>query len=160
MSDYDPKLLQPDQRFGELTPQQQKKQGCARLALIGCAGVTLLFLGFFAVIFLGMIGMMRSSEPYIAAIRKANESPLAKQALGSPIEAVRFPSGSLSADGESKRAELNIPVSGPKGKGKLEVRAVKAGKDWTYHRMVLVVGEGEAEIDLLAESQPPAGTDF
>jgi len=160
MADYDPKLLEPNQQFGELTPEQQKKQGCARLALIGCAGITLLFVGFATVIFLGMLGMMRSSEPYQVAVDKAKNSKLAQQALGTPIEAGKFPSGSFSTEGTFKKAELSIPVSGPKAKGRIMVRGEKSGKDWVYHRMVLVVGDDESEIDLLAESEPPPDKDF
>lgn len=160
MPDYDPNLLKPNQQFGGLSPEQQKKQGCAKYLLIGCAGAALLFVGFFAVLFLGVFATMKSSEPYQVALKKTQESKLAQQALGTPITAGNFPSGNLSADGSVKRAELTIPVSGPKAKGRIVVRAEKSGKDWVYHRMVLVVGNDESEIDLLTESQPPAGKDF
>lgn len=160
MADYDPRLLQPNQDVSTEQPSTpDKKTGCARLGLMGCAAAVLLLGGFFVVLFLGVFAALKASEPYKVAVQRAQNSKVAQQALGTPIEPGKFPSGTLSTANGVKKAELSIPVSGPKANGTLLVLATKRDKEWVFEKLALSLSTAGDEIDLLAEEGPP-GKDF
>src|ERR1700730_3585265 len=59
-------------------------------------------------------------------------------------------------------ADLSVPISGPKGKGTVYVKALKSAGAWAYNSMVATVDGSSEKIDLLAnatatvpESNPP-----
>ena len=114
--------------------------------------VTLLLLcggGIFAVVSM-VFGLLKSSEPFKEALVRANASEEVQTALGTPVETGFVVGGSVQLNNDSGTATLDIPVTGPKGKGSIHVDATKAAGTWTYSAMDVTV-EGQADkISLLA----------
>lgn len=122
---------------------------------LACVGAVALLAGVFALFFSLLLGFMKSSGAYQEAFARAAADPAVIRALGSPVKAGLFFSGHIEVNGPSGRAELAIPLSGPKGKGTLYVEAVKSAGEW--HFPVLVVqlsGTGE-RIDLREKTPKP-----
>lgn len=59
---------------------------------------------------------------------------------------VEFGTGQDSSAGY---ADLLIPISGPYASGTIVLQATKAGEDWDYSRLEVVIGEDGERIDLL-----------
>ena len=115
--------------------------GCGALALIG----VLVVVGILVMV----TGAVKRSDVYRQAMQQAQESPAAVAALGEPIEAGWWVSGSVQTSGSAGTASLSIPVSGPRGEGKLMGEAVKTADTWGFTQLRLAV-EGSQTIDLLA----------
>ena len=94
--------------------------------------------------FCGVVLMtLRTSEPCVEAFRIASEAPEVQGVLGTPIELGWVVSGHVGHDEDDPeyRAALQLPVSGPKGRAELEVRAVRAPNGvWVYERISLKTG--------------------
>ena len=118
---------------------------------LGCVGlfvvVGLAVWGFVNLI----MGSLKQSDAYKEALSKVQSSPAAIAALGEPIEAGFFLSGSVEVSGPSGEAELAIPVEGPQGEGTLYLEATKRAGRWEYALLELAVDGREERIDLLAE---------
>jgi hypothetical protein len=76
-------------------------------------------------------------------------------ALGTPIKEGFFTSGSVNVSGPSGKAELAIPISGPKGSATVYVEAAKSMGQWSFSKLVVAIEGGEegrnSRIDLLVE---------
>jgi hypothetical protein len=117
----------------------------------GCLLAILLMVGF-GLAMLWLVGAaLDETDAYQEPLRRAQASEEVRALLGEPIEAGWLPQGQIKfSTGDGGRAELSIPVSGPRGKAVIEVRATKrAGEDvWTYARLELVPEGEAASIDL------------
>ena len=87
---------------------------------------------------------MKSSEPYKEAMVKAMAHPQVRAELGVPVADGFFVSGNISTAGTSGQASLDIPISGPKGKGDIYVEAKKSGGTWTYTTLEVAI-EGKPD---------------
>jgi hypothetical protein len=97
---------------------------------------------------------MKSSGGYQEALAATRGNPAAVQALGTPIKDGWFPTGNVQSSGTTGVSDLAIPVSGPRAKGTLYVRATRSMGDWRFTMLVLQIkGTGE-KIDLLAGTAP------
>jgi hypothetical protein len=94
----------------------------------------------------------QSSAVYQTSIATAKASPEVLAILGSPIEIGWFTSGEISEsnDGTGKAA-LKIPLSGPRGKGKLLVHAGRRFRSWRVSILQFVPTDRGSTIDLLNE---------
>jgi Cytochrome oxidase complex assembly protein 1 len=81
--------------------------------------------------------------------------PAVVEALGSPIKEGFFVSGSTNVNGAAGEANLAIPISGPKGKGTIYVKAGKSLGRWSYSDMVVEIQATRNRIDLLKGPAPP-----
>jgi len=103
--------------------------------------------GFFGTVIFGL----RGSAATQVALAKARTDPAVTNALGTPIKEGYFVSGSASEGGDSGHADLQIPISGPKGSGTLYVVADLHDGEWVCKKLhVIVSGTGE-QIDLLKQ---------
>lgn len=115
---------------------------------VGCLSIVVAIVAFAGGIVLIVMAGMRSTWAYETALERVREHPAAIEALGEPIEAGRFTSGSVSVDGSSGEADLSIPLRGSRAKGRLYVTAERVRGEWRLLALELVV-DGE-RIDLLA----------
>lgn len=113
-----------------------------------CTVLLTLFAGFVLLLFSAVYGMIKSSGPYTEALQRAQANPAAVAALGTPLRDGWFTQGNVRVDGASGEANLQIPVSGPKGKGKLFVEASKSAGQWSFETLVLQVDADGERIDL------------
>ena len=116
--------------------------------LAGCAAaLTIMVVGAGSCGYL-IFRSVRMSEAYRMAVEELHRSPAAREALGEPIAEGLLTTGSVGVTNDDGEAKLAIPVSGPKGEGKLHVEAVKKGGPWTMTLLRLDPPSGE-RIDLL-----------
>ena len=114
-----------------------------------------LLAGFVALIISLVFGMIKSSDAYKLALQRAQASPAATAALGTPIREGWFTMGNIAVNGPTGEANLQIPVSGPKGEGDLFVEATKSAGTWTFQTLAVQVDAGGERIDLLEEESRP-----
>lgn len=126
------------------------------LVPVGCLTVVLLFVAGFALVITFVFGMMKQSSAYSEALEIARADPAVVAALGTPIEDGFMVSGNISENGPSGRAELSIPVSGPRGTATIYVEADKSAGAWKFKTLIAELDAGNERIDLLA-STPATG---
>ena len=110
------------------------------------------FAGIIALFMSALFGAMRSSDVYTTAMQRMRADPQVVAALGTPIEPGWYLTGNMSTSGTSGKADLQIPISGPKGEGDLYIAAKKSAGQWTYSTLVVTVDGRSAPIDLLPAS--------
>src|ERR1700676_3344233 len=115
----------------------------------GCLSLLALFALFVCSIVLIVFGAMKSTDVYKDALAKAKANPAVIEALGSPIKEGMFVSGSTNMNGPSGESDLAIPISGPKGKGTIYLKAQKSLGRWNYSDLVVEIQETKQRIDLL-----------
>lgn len=115
----------------------------------GCLTIALLFAVFVTSIVLLVFGAMKSTDVYKDALAKAKANSEVVEALGSPIRDGLFVSGSTNVNGATGESNLSIPISGPKGKGTIYVKAEKSLGRWNYSDLVVEIQATGERIDLL-----------
>ena len=103
--------------------------------------------------FSGVESSMRKSGAYQQAMEQVRHSTPLADALGSPIKEGWFVTGEISESGGGDIGSANfaIPVSGPRGKGTVNVEAKKFGGRWELRRLEVQV-EGNPEPIRLLEA--------
>jgi len=124
--------------------------GCGCLTVIGFVAVIILFIyGIFSF----TMSMLKDNPAYKQAVIKVQNDPEARTLLGTPIEPGYLVTGNYRIKNNSGSANLEIPVSGPKGEGTVRVRAVCNFGQWTIQSMTLQV-PGQPQVDLLNKTDP------
>jgi len=99
-----------------------------------------------------VMGAMRGSDVAREATARAQSNALLGQHLGTPISEGWLVGGSINVSPGAGDADLSVPISGPKGKGTVYVRAQKAGGAWSYSLMEATIEGSSERIDLLASA--------
>lgn len=147
----------PPPPFGD--PANIRRENAAAVkkgVAVGCGGcflmVALLFAAMAAVVSVAMV-FMRSSDVAQETLKRAQNSPVLVQELGSPIEMGWLLSGHISIINDSGTAEMSVPVSGPLGSATIRSHAVKKdGGPWQIEKMETRLPSG-ATVDLLKAGQ-------
>ena len=116
-----------------------------------CLAAVISLGGFVAIIF----GFMKSSDAYSGAVSRAESAPAVIAALGTPIKEGFFVTGSVEISGPSGKAELAIPLSGPKGGATVYVAAIKSVGEWHYNGLVVQIAKTNERIDLSEKPKEP-----
>lgn len=119
------------------------------------AGILLgvVFLGLFvAAVLMLATTAMRSNDVHRTAMERVNTHPEAVALLGDPVEPGWLSSGSIEVNPRSGKADLSIPVSGPRGRGNISVVAHKRGGTWFFDELELRP-EGREPIELRTAEQ-------
>ena len=100
---------------------------------------------------------MKTSDAYKTALARAKADPRVISALGSPIEDGFFAMGSTNVTGTSGKADMTVPLSGPKGKGTLYFVASKFAGEWTFSKLMVEIASTKQRIDLIEDpaTTPP-----
>lgn len=88
---------------------------------------------------------LRSSAAYRAGMERASLSPEVVALIGEPVRAGFFVMGGVRGGG--RRTSLHARLSGPRGGGTLEIRAVRVGEELRFN-VLKFHGEGRV-IDLM-----------
>jgi TonB family protein len=162
-------MNQPQPQFGggfSQPPQQPK--GCwgrnwKWIVPVGCLGLILVVVALGVGIFFFAMSVIKSSEVYQEALRRAKSNPEVIEQLGQPIQDGWWVKGNVSVRGASGYAAFEIPISGPKKKATVWVVAMKDGGDWKYDTLDVAV-EGGSRFSILEpgdlEQPPPPLPDF
>ena len=124
----------------------------------GCLGALALLSAFIVAILTIVMGTMKSSGAYKEALAQAQGNQQIQQTIGTPIEPGLFVTGSIDIsvdDGSSGRADITIPISGPKGKATIFAVATKSAGKWTFSKLVVETKSDGQRIDLLTQSNLP-----
>jgi len=128
-----------------------------KLVVAAVVGTVLLAI----VALLGLVfSLMGNSDAAKLAIATAEANPALIERIGQPMKAGWMVTGNIETNPASGHAELAIPLSGPKGAGKLYVEARKQAGQWKLD-LLQFAPDGSAErLDLLpADAVKPAGTE-
>ena len=118
----------------------------------GCLTMLVLLVVFVGSIFYGVTTMFEGSDPYKYAFEKINEDEQLVELLGSPIVKDGMVQGSLNYNNGDGKADMKIPISGPKGSGTLYINATSGGDEWTYHEIRVEIKDNET-FDLLEDME-------
>lgn len=121
------------------------------MLLVGAFAAVVLFFGSIAAVIVGAFAMMRSSGACQVAVARAGTSPAVVQALGAPLKVGWFVTGTLDP---GRRAEITIPVSGPRGKARIYVVASKATGEWVFSTLTVKLRANGERIFLVEKGQP------
>lgn len=116
---------------------------------VGCFGLLMLIAGLGFGIFLFVMSILKSSDAYKEAFAAAKNNIEVQEALGTPIVSDTFVSGNINVNGRSGNAELSIPISGPLGKGVIQLEAKKRSGKWNFSFLKVFINNNERSIDLL-----------
>ena len=119
-----------------------QKVGC------GCLVVALLLAGACATLVFGVFSLVKSSSPYTDSLEIVKASPEVQAAIGEPIEAQFWASGSVNVEMTSGRADLIYGVQGPDGSGNVTVFATKSDGEWTYSTILFEDDDSPLKIEL------------
>ncbi len=105
----------------------------ARAGVIVLIGL-LLLIGF---MFFGIASLMKGSDAYKISMREVRASSRVVEAMGEPIESGWLVTGNINLNGSNGRANLSIPVSGPKCAGTIISQAAKTAGEWNVFLLVV-----------------------
>ncbi len=131
-------------------PQPAKKNWFARhrvLTVVGVLGI-LITIASAAGCYL-IFSLIASSTPAKLAVDRAQTNPVVLQRLGTPLKESWFVTGSIEVANDSGHAELNIPVTGPKGSGKIYLLAAKRFGKWKFIDLEILIAGTDQPLDLL-----------
>ena len=120
---------------------------------LAALGVITSWVGIFAVIISSVFGLLKSTDAYQQGMSRARSDPVVIEALGLPIKDGWFLTGSVEVNAQSGTADLQIPVSGPKGAGTIYVAGTKIAGVWTYSRLNIKLDGSGQTVELSAASQ-------
>jgi hypothetical protein len=120
---------------------------------IGCFGMIGAFVAAIGLIMYLALGMIKSDEVYKQALDKAKSDEEVVSFIGQPISDGFMPKGSINTTTNGGSADLQIPISGPKGSGTIFVEAQKANGEWEFKSLLVAVEgkDGDKTINLLEE---------
>lgn len=118
-------------------------------APVGCLGLVALLTGFVALIAAIVFGSLRSSWAYETGMHLCSENSAVVEALGTPLQAGFFVTGSVNVNGPSGNADLSIPLEGPRGSGTLYVTANRTAGEWRMSLASVDIEGRASRIDLL-----------
>lgn len=139
--------------FGDPGQVRRDNQNAVKKGvLFGCGGCALL-LGLAVAGVAGLVffvfGTIRNTEPYQASLRAAQASPALREALGEPIRSDWWLGGKVSWDNGAGRADMHIPVKGPKGGASIHTIGTKQpAAPWRFEKMEATIEGSGAVIDL------------
>jgi len=111
-------------------------------------GAILVLGGFVTGIFFFVNSLFVNSYPYQFALERARASSTVAQQIGEPMKVGWFSTGSISYNGQNGDASLDIPISGPNGRGTIVVVAKKATSVWTSDTLEVDVAGQDQSISL------------
>jgi len=97
-----------------------------------------------------VFGALRSADVTKQAVARAEADPQVVAQLGQPITLGFMVTGSINITGSTGKADLSIPISGPKGKATVSALASRGGGVWTFSKLDVTPEGGGPPIDLLA----------
>jgi hypothetical protein len=119
---------------------------------LGCLTLVLLMATFGAITIIIISTSFRASDVYKQAMSQAAGNLQVREQIGESLTAGWFIFGELKYSGAGGHANFAIPISGPRGKGRIRVVAYKDGI-WRFTRLQVYVEGLLQPIDLLA-TQP------
>ncbi len=116
---------------------------------LGCGTIIILII----IGVIGIFSLIGGSEPSTYGLEKAAKNSRVIDLLGEPIEKYGIPTGEMTYNSSSgSRADIFIPIKGPKGKGSLIIKGRKESDVWEYQELYVLIKESNEKINLLDKS--------
>jgi hypothetical protein len=116
-------------------------------------GIVLVLFAFVTSVLVFAFGLLRGSEVTRLAVERAQASPSVVQQLGTPVKLGLFVNGQINVTATSGRADLEIPIKGPKAKATIYAVADKRAGLWSFSSLEIGFDEGR-RLDLLSTANP------
>ncbi|MDP9360005.1 MAG: cytochrome c oxidase assembly factor 1 family protein [Acidobacteriota bacterium] len=126
----------------------QKSGGCLKALAIGCSVIIVLGAAAVVALVIFVFGVIKRSDVYREAYSRAISDPRVVEALGTPIERGWWVLGNVHIDTEGGTANIDFPISGPKGSARVHAAATRENDNWNYSAIVVRLGSG-GRIDVL-----------
>jgi hypothetical protein len=120
----------------------------------GCLIPILVCGGCFGVVTLFVKDKIENFGPYNEAVAVAVAHPVIVEELGEPIDAGFALQSNIQISNGEGTANLDIPLSGPRGSARLRVVATRSGGVWTFTKLEAHVDGLDEPIDLLPDELP------
>jgi hypothetical protein len=117
---------------------------------LGCLTLFVLLAAFGIILMTVITSSFRHSDVYKQAIAQATANPQVREQIGEPIKPDWLISGELNVSGSSGKANLIIPISGPRGRGRIHAVAQKSSGIWRFTYLQVDVVNQSASIDLMS----------
>lgn len=137
-----------------LTPVPWRKRHPALFGWAIGVGAALTLVGVMVFVFYVIIGFMKTSDAYVGALARTRSAPAVIAALGTPLKEGWFVTGNIHVSGPTGLAELEIPVSGPKGAATIYVEATKHLGAWQFDHLIVQLDQTHERIDLVPPPPP------
>lgn len=109
--------------------------------------------GFAILLVVAIFSIIGNSDVCKMALAAAQASPAVKQRLGEPVKRGFFTSGSIETSGPTGKADIAIPISGPKGKATVYAVARKSAGLWKFETLQVSFADENVRADLLQGAQ-------
>ena len=126
---------------------------------LGCLTLFVLLAAFGIILMTVITSSFRHSDVYQQAIAQARANTQVRERIGEPIKPDWLISGELNVSGSNGKANLVIPISGPRGRGRIHAVAEKSDGVWRFTDLQVDFADQSTSIDLLS-IQPPEPRDF
>lgn len=124
--------------------------------LVALAVVLLAALG--AGFFFSIMSLMRNSTPVEMGLKIAETNQALIGRIGQPIKAGWYMAGSIEVNENTGSADMSMPLSGPKGSGRLYLEASKHAGLWTLDVLEFVAEGSHQPLNLLEPPPTPTTT--
>ena len=133
---------------GAPPPPPAKSSGCWKALAIGCSIIIVLGAAAVLCLVIFVFSVIKRSDVYREAYTRAANDPRVVAALGTPIEKGWWVMGKVSVDTNGGLANIDFPISGPKGSARVHAAASRDTEAWSYSSLVVRPAAG-GEIDVL-----------
>lgn len=149
------------QRYGEAmdasmeaAPSQRGRLSRHRvLIIVGVLSAVVVAMCVCFVMFI--FGTLRNCELTRQAVGRVAGNATVQGELGAPLRTGWLVSGSLVLNANGGKADLNIPVAGPRGRGTIHAVADKLDGRWSFHTLQIGWRNGTRRLDLLEGAGSP-----
>jgi hypothetical protein len=128
--------------------------GCLVLAIIAAVALWLGGVG----IFKKVTGMIKESRGYQEAFSMVANSPAVQAEIGTPIELVAFPTGSINTENDLTTATLIFSVKGPNGTAAVTANATYTSSGPVNFSELTVATSTGKQFNLAGPASLPEGT--
>jgi hypothetical protein len=125
-----------------------QKSGCLKWVAIGCSIILVLGCAALIALFVFVFSVIKRSDVYREALSRSTSDPRVIEVLGTPIEQGWWVTGNVNLQNNTGNANIDFPISGPKGKAQVHAVATRENDAWTYSAITVKPDVG-AEIDVL-----------
>jgi hypothetical protein len=130
------------------TPPAKSSSGCWKALAIGCGIIVVLGAAAVLALVVFVFSVIKRSDVYREAYTRASNDPRVVAALGTPIEKGWWVIGKVNIDNDTGTANIDFPISGPKGNARVHAAASRENDAWSYSTLVVRPAAG-GEIDVL-----------
>nr|WP_315173385.1 cytochrome c oxidase assembly factor Coa1 family protein [uncultured Flavobacterium sp.] len=91
---------------------------------------------------------------YEKAIEKAQTNTRVLEVIGTiePMDQLAVLEGNAIYSNHNKAVAVSVRIKGTKGKGKMDIAAVKNGKEWEYQKISIRIKDPKEEIQILKDT--------